>query len=42
MRIYMYQPATMPQVLERWAKAIPDRIKLSPWAACWSSEVGAS
>ncbi len=41
MRIYMYQPGAMPQVLERWAKAIPDRIKLSPLAACWTSEVGA-
>ncbi len=41
MRIYTYQPGTIPQVLERWSKSIPDRIKLSPLAACWTSEVGA-
>jgi len=41
MRLYMYQPASLPEVLNRWAKAIPERVKLSPLAACWTSEVGA-
>ena len=40
MRIYMYQPAAIPEVIKRWSEAIPERIKLSPLAACWTSEVG--
>ena len=40
MRIYIYQPAAMPEVIKRWSEAIPERVKLSPLAACWSSEVG--
>ena len=40
MRIYLYQPASIPEVVKRWSEAIPERIKLSPLAACWSSEVG--
>jgi hypothetical protein len=40
MRIYTYQPGTMPEVLKRWAEAIGDREKLSPLAACWYSEIG--
>src|SRR5947208_2390996 len=40
-RTYTLKPGTIPQVLERWSKSIPDRIKLSPLAACWTSEVGA-
>jgi NIPSNAP len=30
----------IPKVLEAWAKAIPDREKFSPLAACWYSELG--
>jgi hypothetical protein len=41
MRMYLYQPAAMPEVIKRWSEAIPERIKLSPLAACWTSEVGA-
>ena len=40
MRIYTYAAGDIPQVLEAWGKAIPDREKLSPLAACWTSELG--
>jgi hypothetical protein len=40
MRIYTYQPGAMPRVLEAWEKSLPERVKLSPIAACMSSEVG--
>jgi hypothetical protein len=30
----------MPEVLARWAEAIPQRVQLSPLAACWYSEIG--
>lgn len=40
MRIYTYEPGQIPAVLEAWAKAIPDREKFSPLAACWTSELG--
>ena len=40
MRSYMYQPGAMPEVLKRWADAIPQRVQLSPLAACWYSEIG--
>jgi hypothetical protein len=40
MRIYTYQPGSMPQVLRRWADAVPHREKYSPLAACWYSEIG--
>ena len=40
MRIYTYDTGQIPKVLEAWAKAIPDREKFSPLAACWTSEVG--
>ena len=41
LRIYSYQPRVMPQVLERWAEAVPHREKYSPLAGCWYSELGA-
>jgi hypothetical protein len=41
MRMYMYKPGAMPEVLARWAEAVPQRVQLSPLAACWYSEVGA-
>ena len=40
MRTYIYQVGAMPEVLKRWEKAIADRVKLSPLAACWYSELG--
>ena len=40
MRSYTYAPGDIPKVLEAWAKAIPDREKFSPLAACWCSELG--
>lgn len=40
MRIYQYQPGTIPKVLEAWEKSLPERVKLSPIAACMHSEVG--
>jgi hypothetical protein len=40
MRSYMYQPGSMPEVLARWAEAIPQRVQLSPLAACWYSDIG--
>lgn len=40
MRTYIYQPGTIPEVLKRWEAAIQDRVKLSPLAACWYSDMG--
>jgi len=40
MRIYTYAPGDIPAVLEAWGKAVPGREKLSPLAACWTSELG--
>ena len=40
MRSYMYQPGAMPEVLKRWTDAVPQRVQLSPLAACWYSEIG--
>lgn len=40
MRIYQYQPGSIPKVLEAWEKSLPERVKLSPIAACLSSDVG--
>ena len=40
MRMYIYQPGSMAEVLKRWAEAVPDREKLSPLAVCWHSEIG--
>jgi hypothetical protein len=39
-RTYTYLPGAMPTVLERWGKAIDERVKLSPLAGCWYSIVG--
>ena len=30
----------MPEVLRRWAEAVPHREQYSPLAACWYSDVG--
>jgi hypothetical protein len=40
MRIYTYPPGDLPKVLEAWGKAIGAREKLSPLAACWTSDIG--
>src|SRR6201987_3790066 len=40
MRTYIYAAGDLPKVLEAWAKAIEAREKLSPLAACWTSELG--
>ena len=40
MRIYTFEPGKIPMVLEAWAKAILEREKFSPLAACWTSELG--
>ena len=40
MRIYVYQPASIPEVVKRWSEAVPHREKYSPLAACWYSELG--
>jgi hypothetical protein len=40
MRIYTFAPGDTAKVLEAWGKAIPAREKLSPLAACWTSEIG--
>ena len=40
MRVYTYKPNTIPEVINRWAEAIPHREKFSPLAACWYSELG--
>jgi NIPSNAP len=40
MRIYTYAPGDLPKVLEAWAKVIESRERLSPLAACFTSELG--
>ena len=40
MRIYTYQPGSLPEVIARWTEAIPYRETFSPLAAAMSSEVG--
>ena len=40
MRLYTYPPEGMPQVLEAWGAAIPERVKYSSLAGCWYSEYG--
>jgi hypothetical protein len=41
MRIYQYQPGSIPTVIERWGEALQGgRLDLSPIAACMYSEIG--
>jgi hypothetical protein len=40
MRTYTYAPGDLPKVLDAWSKAIEARERLSPLAACWTSELG--
>jgi len=39
-RTYTYRPGAMPTVLERFGKAIPARVRLSPLAGAWHSAIG--
>ena len=41
MRTYQLKPRSLPEVLKRWAEALPGRLKLSPLAGFWHTEVGA-
>ncbi len=41
MRIYTYQPGSIPEVIQRWSEAIPHREAFSPLAAAMYTEVGA-
>ena len=40
MRTYVMKPGTIPQVEEAFATALPGRLKLSPLAGFWRTEVG--
>jgi hypothetical protein len=41
MRIYQYQPGSLPTVLQRWEEGLKGgRLEISPIAACMSSEIG--
>ncbi|MBI2089744.1 MAG: NIPSNAP family protein [Deltaproteobacteria bacterium] len=39
-RSYTYQAGTMPTVLERFGKVMPERVKVSPLAGAWYSAIG--
>jgi hypothetical protein len=39
-RMYTFKPGAIPEVIERWSKAIDARTKLSPLAGAWYSELG--
>jgi hypothetical protein len=39
-RSYTLAPGAIPGQIERWSAAIGERVKLSPLAACWYSELG--
>jgi len=39
-RTYTYKPGMMPTVLERFAKVIPERVKISPLAGAWHTVSG--
>ncbi len=40
MRTYTYAPGALPNVMENWAKALPERVKLSPLCLVAYSELG--
>ena len=42
MRIYTYQPGTIPEVIKRWSEVIATREEYSPLAACWYPRSGGS
>ena len=39
-RSYVYKPGSIPGVIERWAPAVPERLKLSPLVGAWYTEIG--
>ena len=39
-RTYTLAAGQMPGMIERWSAKVPERIKLSPLVAAWSSELG--
>jgi hypothetical protein len=39
-RSYTYRTGSIPTVIERWSKMMDERIKLSPLAGCWHSDIG--
>jgi hypothetical protein len=41
-RTYTLHPRTLPEVLKRWTDALEPRLKLSPLAAFWYTEIGRS
>ena len=40
LRSYIYQPGSMPEVVNRWAAAVPHREEYSPLAAAMYTEIG--
>jgi hypothetical protein len=40
-RTYTYEPGAVPTIIERWSEKIEARMRLSPLAGCWYSELGA-
>jgi hypothetical protein len=40
MRTYTLRPGTLPQVADRFAEALPGRVKLSPLGGFWHTEIG--
>ena len=40
MRVYEYQPGSMPKVLAAWEKSLPKRLELSPIAGCMYTDIG--
>ena len=41
MRTYQLKPRALPEVLKRYNEALPARVKLSPLAGLWHTDVGA-
>jgi len=39
-RSYLYRPGMMAKVIARWSEAIGERVKLSPLAGAWYTEIG--
>jgi hypothetical protein len=40
MRVYTYEPGSIPELLRRWTDALPDRERVSPLAAGMYTELG--
>jgi hypothetical protein len=39
-RTYTYRSGSIPTVIERWSKMMGERLKLSPLAGCWHTDLG--